>query len=181
MQLIVFKNFLKKIRIKVLLSFKYKFKKVGIGFYCGSYLSVRPNTVTIGNHVYIGSYANLAVCELNIGDYTMLGPSVAVVGGDHRFDVLGIPCRFTGRDVQKPVTIGKDVWIGYGSIIMQGVRIGDGSIIGAGSIVTKDVDPYCIYAGQPAKLIRPRFSSNEDTLKHHKMLQSYLVNENIII
>jgi acetyltransferase-like isoleucine patch superfamily enzyme len=55
------------------------------------------------------------------------------------------------------VTIGNDVWIGYGVMIRRGVTIGDGAVIGAGAVVTKDVEPYTIVGGNPAKPIRPRF------------------------
>ena len=59
-----------------------------------------------------------------------------------------------------PVTVGNDVWIGARAIIMDGIKIGDGAIIGANSVVTKDVPPYAIVAGCPAKLIRYRFSED---------------------
>ena len=57
--------------------------------------------------------------------------------------------------------VGNDVWIGYNATIMAGVKIGDGAIIGANSTVTKDVEPYAIVGGNPAKLIRKRFSEDE--------------------
>lgn len=60
----------------------------------------------------------------------------------------------------KSVTIGNDVWIGHNAIIMPGVRIGNGAVIGAGTIVTKDVEPYSIVAGVPAKMINKRFSED---------------------
>lgn len=164
------KKYFKYFRIYFLLNVKYKFKKTGKSFYCGKNLSIRKDTVTVGNNVFIGSYANLAVKELFIGDYTMLAPRVAIVGGDHRFDVVGMPCCFSGRDIEKPVYIGKDAWIGYGTIILHGVIVGDGSIVAAGSIVTKDVESFCIYAGQPAKKIRDRFLNDDDKLKHIEAL-----------
>jgi phosphonate metabolism protein (transferase hexapeptide repeat family) len=57
------------------------------------------------------------------------------------------------------VTIGHDVWIGHGAIVLPGRRIGDGAVVGAGAVVTKDVAPYAIVAGNPARVIRQRFSS----------------------
>ena len=62
--------------------------------------------------------------------------------------------------------IGDDVWIGYGAIIMSGVNIANGSIIAAGSVVTKDTEPYSIYAGIPAKKIKDRFPTKEEVSKH---------------
>ena len=62
-------------------------------------------------------------------------------------------------DVEKkgPTIVGNDVWLGYQSLIMPGVTIGDGAIVGSRSVVTKDVEPYTIVAGSPAKVIRKRF------------------------
>ena len=54
-------------------------------------------------------------------------------------------------------TIGNDVWIGNGAIVINGVKVGDGAIIGAGAVVTKDVPPYCIVVGSPARVIKKRF------------------------
>ncbi len=164
------KKTLKAIRMAFLLRFKYKFRKVGKGFYCGKHLSVRPNTVTIGNDVFIGNYANLSVADLTIGDYVMLAPRVGIVGGDHKFDIIGIPIRSTGRDVEKSVHIKKDCWIGYNSTILHGVTVGEGSIIAANSLVTKDVPPYTIWAGHPAKFLRNRFQNKNDAVKHSKLI-----------
>jgi acetyltransferase-like isoleucine patch superfamily enzyme len=61
------------------------------------------------------------------------------------------------------VVIGNDVWIGYRAIILSGVTIGDGAVIGAGAVVTKDVEPYAIVAGNPARLIRKRF--DDETIR----------------
>ncbi|RUX91838.1 CatB-related O-acetyltransferase [Mesorhizobium sp. M7D.F.Ca.US.004.03.1.1] len=63
--------------------------------------------------------------------------------------------------VNGPTEIGNDVWIGRRAIIMPGITIGDGAVVGAGSIVTKDVAPYAIVAGNPAKLIRNRFTDDQ--------------------
>lgn len=165
------KEILKRIRMFFLLNFKYKFIKTGKNFYCGRNLFVRPNTVTVGDNVFINNNAHLAVSELYISDFTMLGPNVSIVGGDHKFDVVGVPSRNTGRDIEKPVKIGKDAWLGAGSTIVHGVKIGEGSVIAAGSLVLKDVPPYTIYGGHPAKFIKNRFSNKEDIIKHSKAIQ----------
>ncbi len=65
--------------------------------------------------------------------------------------------KHTSKKVSKKLVIGNDVWIGNGAKILQGVKIGDGAVIGAGAVVTKDVLPYAIVGGVPAKVIRPRF------------------------
>ncbi|WP_281040324.1 MULTISPECIES: CatB-related O-acetyltransferase [unclassified Mesorhizobium] len=63
-----------------------------------------------------------------------------------------------GLGTRGPIVVGHDVWIGARAIIMSGVTIGNGAVIGAGSVVTKDVPPYAIVAGSPARIIRYRFS-----------------------
>jgi len=169
------KYLLKKIRVWFLLHFKYSFKKVGENFYCGHSLSVRKGTVTVGNNVFIGSYANLAVCDLRIGNFVMFGPRVGIVGGDHDYTKVGTPIRNTGRSKELPVVIEDDVWIGYNATIMQGVKIGEGSIVAACSLVTKNVEPYTIVGGVPAKLIKHRFENEKMNFVHSKSLNAYNV------
>jgi acetyltransferase-like isoleucine patch superfamily enzyme len=165
------KKFLKKIRIFILLTFKYKFTIVGSNFYCGKNLIIKKNSISIGNNVFIGNNCHLSVNKLFIDDFVMLASNVAVVGGDHRYDIVGTPMIFSGREEQKAVTIEKDVWIGHGAIILEGVTVGEGSIIAAGSVVTKDVSSYAIYAGIPAKKIGNRFNSKEEVIIHSRMLK----------
>ena len=87
----------------------------------------------------------------------MFGPRVMIVGADHAIDQPGVPAIFSGRP-ELPVTrIESDAWIGAGAIIMAGVTIGRGAVIAAGAVVTKDVPPYEIHAGVPAKKVRDRF------------------------
>ncbi|WHI52436.1 CatB-related O-acetyltransferase [Microbulbifer sp. MLAF003] len=109
--------------------------------------------------------------KVSIGRYTMFGPNVTITGGDHRFDIPGTPMIFSGRPKPKQTIIEDDVWVGYGSVIMSGVRVGRGAIIAANSVVTKDVPPYEIYGGVPAKKIKDRFSSVEDINIHDVMLE----------
>ena len=100
----------------------------------------------------------------------MLGPRVSVVGGDHVFDQPGTPIIFSGRPVLKQTTIEADAWIGCGAILMAGVRIGRGAIVAAGAVVTKDVPPYEIHGGVPARKISERFPEPADRLAHERML-----------
>jgi acetyltransferase-like isoleucine patch superfamily enzyme len=111
----------------------------------------------------------LIEADVSIGAYSMLAPRVAIVASDHCADVPGTPMIFSGRPERKPTVIEEDVWVGYGAIIVAGVRIGRGAIVGAGSVVTRDVPPYEIHAGVPAKSIRSRFNADEQAV-HDEML-----------
>jgi acetyltransferase-like isoleucine patch superfamily enzyme len=101
--------------------------------------------VNIANHVYIST-----------ADHPVEGPSIV-------YPLFkGLPGeeqeRYESVRRRAPVSIGNDVWIGMRVTILRGVNIGDGAIVGANSVVTKDVPPYAIVGGVPARLIRPRFS-----------------------
>ena len=108
--------------------------------------------------------------KVKIGRYTMLAHDVQIIGGDHVFNDPNLPMTFAGRETIKPTIIGDDCWIGARSIMLVGVKIGDGAIVAAGSVVTKDIEPYSIYAGVPAKKIRMRFTEEEIAL-HKEMLK----------
>ncbi|WP_317125910.1 acyltransferase [Chryseobacterium sp. G0240] len=124
-----------------------------------------------GRWVYIGPNC-IIYPKVKIGDYTMIAHDVSILGGDHKYNLPGIPCVFTGRDFLGDTKIGKDVWIGAYSKIIAGVTIGDGAIIALGSIVTKDVEPYSVYGGIPAKKIKDRFQNAQEVEKHERMLNS---------
>lgn len=125
------------------------------------------------DYVYIGR--NCLIPPLvSIGRYTMLAPSVCLVGDDHNSDQIGVPMQFAGRPAQRPTIIGADVWIGQSAIIMRGTTIGDGAVIAAGSIVTKSVPEYEVWAGIPARKLRDRFTSAGDRERHTEMLRGQL-------
>ena len=73
------------------------------------------------------------------------------------FRYLGVDREFLALRRGKPVTVGNDVWIGHGAVVLPGVSIGDGAVVGANAVVTRDVPPYRIVAGAPARVLRPRF------------------------
>lgn len=99
--------------------------------------------------------------KVTCGNYVMFGPYAIIAGGDHQFDTIGQPMYFSGRQQIHSTNIGNDVWIGAHSCIKAGVTIGDGAIIGMGSVVVKDIPPFAIVAGNPAKIIRMRFDESQ--------------------
>lgn len=123
-----------------------------------------------GAYSYVGPHSSICP-NVTIGNFTMIAHNVMILGGDHIYQVAGTPTVFAGRPITKPTTIGDDVWVGAGSIIMAGVTIEDGAIIAAGSVVTKDVEAYCIYGGNPAKKIKDRFTEDEKQ-RHKEMLKN---------
>jgi len=90
-----------------------------------------------------------------IGDRTLIGYRAQIISANHRIPL--VPERIFGAGHEKArVVIGRDAWIGAGSIVLPGVSIGDGAVVAAGSVVTKDVAPYTIVGGTPATLIKAR-------------------------
>lgn len=113
--------------------------------------------ITIGRNCAISSFNEISTADgdVTLGDYVRLGPHVTILGS-------GRVVKDRNRRIVEQgywhggVTIGDDVLIGAGAVIMTGCRIGDGAVIGAGSVVTKDVAPYTIVAGSPAQVIGKR-------------------------
>lgn len=90
----------------------------------------------------------LDVVRVTIGDATQIGPGVQILAADHPRDAAE---RAAGLEWGRSISIGRNVWIGGGAIILPGVTIGDNAIVGAGSIVTRDVAPGGGVAGNPAR------------------------------
>lgn len=131
---------------------------------------VIKESVFISGDVIIGKYSTLArECVLHggrirIGNYCQFGPRVAIYGINHpthRITTYINRNLFEGRlspeKTGEPVEVGNDVWVGYGAILLPGVKIGNGAIIGAGSVVSKDVGSYEVAVGNPARVIKKRF------------------------
>lgn len=164
------KSYLKKVRIYILKKFKFRGWEFDRDFYCGYQGINDVRKAKIGKEVYLGNKFHVAVDYLEIGDYTLIASNVSIVGGDHLYKEPGVFIRNSEVDFREGVVIGRDCWIGHGSIIMSRVKIGDGAIIAAGSIVTKDVAPYTIVGGNPAKFIKNRFSESDK--EQHKTVLS---------
>lgn len=148
---------------------RYNLKYVHSTFYMGGKSWISSDLKT-EEHVFIAAGCSIYP-NVSIGRYTMFGPNVSIKGGDHNFDNPDIPMIFSGRPKMPSTIIGRDVWIGAEVFIKAGVTIGDGAIVAAASVVTKDIPPYTIYGGNPAKLIRMRFSE-EEIIRHKEMLNN---------
>lgn len=136
------------------------------------------HSMTIGDNFYIGKFSQIE-CDAEIGNNVMFANYVALIGRhDHNFTEIGVPIRlaskirdkdYNGLGLYEKVIIEDDVWVGHDSIILSGVKICQGSIIAAGSVVTKDVEPYSVYAGNPAKKIKDRFKSEAEKNEHIRL------------
>lgn len=161
------KEVLKRLRTWLLLRFRYRHARVGKSFHVGTSVSIGAGFVA-GDYVYIGPHSQLPP-QVHIGHYSSLSAHVAIVGADHNFDPPGVPIVFAGRPPSCITTIGSDVLIGHGAILMRGITIGNGAIVGAGAVVTKDVPAYAVVAGVPAKVLRYRFDERGQAI-HEAML-----------
>lgn len=107
--------------------------------------------IHLGDHVYLNTgCVILDSAPVHIGHRCMIGPGVQIYCADHHRDVT---LRRQGIERALPVTLGDDVWIGGGAILLPGVRVGAAAIIGAGSVVTKDVPAGARVVGNPARYV----------------------------
>lgn len=117
-----------------------------------------PFVIDFGDNLYIGAgtFINfnltaLDVAEIRIGEGCMLGPNVQLYTAIH--PVPPVP-RADLLEAGAPITLGRNVWVGGGAIILPGVSIGENSVIGAGAVVTGDIPANCVAVGNPARVIR---------------------------
>lgn len=126
----------------------------------GTNVNIERNAV-FTPELEIGNNSGIGIdCEVYgpvaIGNNVMMGPEVIIYTSGHKHDRIDIPMMEQGSSEVQPVKIGNDVWIGRRAIIMPGVTIGDGVIIGAGAVVTKNIAPYMVAVGVPAKTVKNR-------------------------
>ncbi len=141
-----------------------------------------PHRMTVGDDVYIGKGCTIE-CDGEIGMHTMLANNVGLVGRhDHDVSAVGASVRFApwigereraGDAQAERAVVGPDVWIGYGAIVLTGVTIGRGAIVAAGAVVTRDVEPYAIVAGVPARPAGMRFAETQIEVHERKLLENY--------
>ena len=117
--------------------------------------------VSIGRWVHIGESSMVTAGQsVEIGDDVIIGPQTIIVDADHGSEDLNQPVRVQGL-VTKPIRIEQGAWLGGHVNVLKGVTIGRGAIIGAGSTVTRDIPPYAVAAGVPARVIRYRAGAPE--------------------
>ncbi len=132
-------------------------KRVGVGcYYLDEIVWLNGDQIELGDRVafnhgcFVNGYGGLA-----IGDGTIVGPRTMIHTANHIIDDLDRPIVEQGWTAG-PVHIGAGCWIGMGVCILPGVTIGDGCVIGAGSVVVKDLDPFSVAVGNPARVVRSR-------------------------
>lgn len=129
----------------------------------------------IGRYTYTG--ANTIIKSADVGSFCSMSWNISMTGNQHDYTRLtGHPfsCLVSFGFVEKNIPldkrricVGNDVWIGANACILPGIQIGDGAVIGGGCVVTKDIPPYAIAVGNPAKIIKYRFSEGQI----HRLLQ----------
>lgn len=170
---IIYKGFGKVILIPgIKKSFGSCGKNVRIGFGC----DFKPaKNIYVGNNCQIGARSLFwsTRAKIILKDYVLMGPGVTIITGDHRTDIVGKHIIEVSDDEKLPehdgdVVIESGTWIGANVTILKDVIIGEGAVVAAGAVVTKNVEPYTIVAGVPAKKIKNRFS--EMDLEEHRCL-----------
>jgi acetyltransferase-like isoleucine patch superfamily enzyme len=128
--------------------------------------------LSIGAHVSVGRGSTIEV-DGEIGDFCLIGRGVQIVGrADHDIGQIGVPMAFStwvgdrASVANDSVSIGRDVWIGGGALILGGVAIGDGAVIGGGAVVSRDIEPFGIAVGNPARVVKLRFGSDQERVEH---------------
>lgn len=156
-----------KARIRTVLNFWLRLRggwaEIGEGFQVNIGTAI-PAGSRLGRYAYIGRGFS-SPSPICVGDLCMISTNVVLVGNDHGTDSPHDPIRLDFRWKHAVTIFEADSWIGHGAIIRAGVTLGRGSVVAAGAVVTRDVPPYTIVGGNPAKEIRKRFT--DEVMKNH--------------
>jgi len=125
----------------------------------------------VHENAFLNSYSGRIICERNvyighgsivcghgglfIGENTMISGLCYVIPANHIFTDVDIPLRFQG-ETRRGIRVGRNAWIGAGSVILDGVTVGDSAVVGAGAVVSRDIPPWAVAMGVPAKVVRYR-------------------------
>jgi acetyltransferase-like isoleucine patch superfamily enzyme len=141
----------------------------GVHVQLGCFFGGQERKLCFGDNVGIG-FNCFFISKCNVGSNVLIASNCHFVNRfDHRYDVIGKSMWASGRGVSGEIVVHDDVWIGESAVILAPVIIGRGSIVAAGAVVTRDVPPYTIVAGNPARVIKTRFT-NSEVLEHEKLL-----------
>lgn len=120
----------------------------------------KSGQIKIGPNSYIGPYTCLSGDFISLGKDCMVASHCGIYANNHNFANTRMPMRVQGNSYQG-IVIEDDCWLGTGTRVLDGVTIGKGSVVGAGSVVTKDIPPFSIAVGSPAKVIKQRKHSRD--------------------
>jgi len=167
----IIKSVLNAFRNVLMFRIRYPWIRTGHNVHCQwstRFWSPRKHIV-IGNNVGIG-HGGTFLADTEIGDNVLIASNVAFLNSDeHLYDVVGKVLWDSGKGYRYEIIIDDDVWIGHGAIILAPAHIGRGAIIAAGSVVASSVPAYSIVGGNPARMIKMRFSP-EQIVAHEEIV-----------
>ena len=180
------KKILLKIKLfseKKALEIKNRKNSIGIGSIINLTSNV-DNKSIVGSYCYLGK--NVFITKSNVGNYTSIANNVSIGQGEHDITKVSTSSFFYENEFDEltkgSCKIGNDVWIGCDVVILRGVTIGDGAVIGANSVVTKDVPDFSVVCGVPAKVIKYRFSEeNQNIIRSYQWWDENIDNSREII
>ncbi len=141
---------------------RHTVRRCGTSLFIGGPCIFTDKTI-IGDNCNFNGIIVQGVGDLKIGNYFHSGIECMIITSNHNYEGVAIP--YDSTNIDKPVTIGDYVWFGNRVTVVGGVSIGEGAIIAAGSVVCKDVPPFAIVGGNPAKVIKYRDKEHFERLK----------------
>lgn len=157
------KSLLNTLRNLLIFHIRYPWVQIGQNVHCQC--STRfwsPHRhIVIGNDVGIG-YNCMFMADTEIGNSVLIASNVAFLNSDeHMYNIVGKTIWASPKGYKHKIIVKNDAWIGHGAILLAPACVNQGAIVSAGSVVTKDVPAYSIVGGNPAKVIKMRFASDE--------------------